>query len=188
MFVCVAVFSFHFLWLTAKYSLPFSCSFFLWVLCSLVVWRVCVFHLDVKCVPCNDAIVLALWSDSENEVVPDIITRRDNPFLNSNPRQEEDEDEEEEGRFKAMPNKQKDDLAQRRAQSRPLPHRDGPMSFVSASMSQADLQKWERLKMTEPRCPTHTLCFSTHAVLSTKMLLYVKCGLLMTLRYVCVFL
>ncbi|XP_038569024.1 LIM and calponin homology domains-containing protein 1-like isoform X2 [Micropterus salmoides] len=87
---------------------------------------------------------------SENEVVPDIITRRDNPFLNSNPRQEEDEDEEEEGRFKAMPNKQKDDLAQRRAQSRPLPHRDGPMSFVSASMSQADLQKWERLKMTEP--------------------------------------
>ncbi|XP_045903407.1 LIM and calponin homology domains-containing protein 1a isoform X2 [Micropterus dolomieu] len=87
---------------------------------------------------------------SENEVVPDIITRRDNPFLNSAPRQEEDEDEEEEGRFKAMPNKQKDDLAQRRAQSRPLPLRDGPMSFVSASMSQADLQKWERLKMTEP--------------------------------------
>ncbi|XP_044046326.1 LIM and calponin homology domains-containing protein 1-like isoform X10 [Siniperca chuatsi] len=88
---------------------------------------------------------------SENEAVPDIITRRDNPFLNSTSRHEEEEDEGEEGKVKATPNKQKDDLAQRRAQSRPLSHRDGPMSFVSASMSQADLQKWERLKMTEPR-------------------------------------
>ncbi|XP_056227871.1 LIM and calponin homology domains-containing protein 1-like isoform X2 [Seriola aureovittata] len=92
---------------------------------------------------------------SEKETFPDIITRRDNPFLNSAPRhkEEEEEDEEEageEGRVKAMPNKQKDDLARRRAQSRPLPHRDGPMSFVSASMSQADMKKWERLKMTEP--------------------------------------
>lgn len=108
--------------------------------------------------------------DSEKEAVPDIITRRDNPFLNSAPRHEEEEDEEEEGeegKVKATPNKQKDDLAQRRARGRPLPHRAGPMSFVSASMSQADMQKWERLKMTEPRCPTHTLCFSTCAVQST---------------------
>ncbi|XP_047434572.1 LIM and calponin homology domains-containing protein 1-like isoform X2 [Mugil cephalus] len=90
---------------------------------------------------------------SEKEAVPDIITRRDNPFLNSAPRREEEEDEEEvgeEGKVKVMPNKQKDDLARRRAQSRPLPHRDGPMSFVSSSMSWADMQKWERLKMTEP--------------------------------------
>ncbi|KAF7666739.1 hypothetical protein LDENG_00093160 [Lucifuga dentata] len=88
----------------------------------------------------------------DKEEVPDIITRRDNPFLNSTPRheQEEDEEEEEEERVKAVPNKQKDDLAHRRAQSRPLPHRDGPMNFVSASMSQADMQKWERLRMTEP--------------------------------------
>uniref|UniRef100_UPI0037E8A751 microtubule-associated protein futsch-like n=1 Tax=Semicossyphus pulcher TaxID=241346 RepID=UPI0037E8A751 len=80
---------------------------------------------------------------SEKEVVPDIITRRENPFLNSTPRHkevEDEEDEEEEGKVKAMPNKQKDDLAQRRAQSRPLPHREGPVSFVSASMSQADMQ------------------------------------------------
>ncbi|KAM3622848.1 uncharacterized protein V6R79_003921 [Siganus canaliculatus] len=90
---------------------------------------------------------------SDKEAIPDIITRRDNPFLHSlAPRHEEEEDEEkEEGEEgKVMPNKQKDDLAQRRAQSRPRPHRDGPMSFVSASMSQADVQKWERLKMTEP--------------------------------------
>ncbi|CAK6973981.1 LIM and calponin homology domains-containing protein 1-like isoform X4 [Scomber scombrus] len=92
---------------------------------------------------------------SEKEAVPDIITRRDNPFLKSTPRhgvEEEDEEKEEgeEGRVKAMPNKQKDDLALRRAQSRPLPHRDGPMNFAPASMSQADMQKWERLKLTEP--------------------------------------
>ncbi|KAM8773407.1 uncharacterized protein AB9X84_016101 isoform 1-T1 [Acanthopagrus schlegelii] len=91
--------------------------------------------------------------NSEKEAVPDIITRRDNPFLNSAPRHEEEEEEEEEGeerKVQAVPNKQRDDLAQRRAQSRPLPHRDGPKSFVSAPMSQADMQKWERLKMTEP--------------------------------------
>lgn len=96
--------------------------------------------------------------DSEKEAVGDIITRRDNTFLNSTPRPEEEEDDGEDGEEgKVMPNKQKDDLAQRRAQSRPLPHRDGPVSFVSAPMSQADMQKWERLKMTEPRCPTHNL-------------------------------
>ncbi|KAM4603338.1 uncharacterized protein ACJ7VT_018055 [Polymixia lowei] len=69
----------------------------------------------------------------------------------------EEEDEEEEGqggRVNAVPNKQKDDLARRRAQSRPLPHRDGPMSFISASMSQADMQKWERLRMAEPSEPS----------------------------------
>lgn len=48
-------------------------------------------------------------------------------------------------------NKQRDDLAQRRAQSKPLPQREGPASFVTAPMSQADMQKWERLKMSDPR-------------------------------------
>ncbi|KAM4751068.1 uncharacterized protein FYW61_006878 isoform 2-T2 [Anableps anableps] len=81
---------------------------------------------------------------SEKEAVCDIITRKGNPFL------KEEEDEGEEGKDKAMPNKQRDDLARRRGQSRPLPQRDGPMSFVSSSMSQADVQKWERLRMTEP--------------------------------------
>lgn len=49
------------------------------------------------------------------------------------------------------PSKQRDDLAQRRAQTRPLPQREGPASFVSATMSQADMQKWERLRMSDPR-------------------------------------
>ncbi|XP_056264885.1 LIM and calponin homology domains-containing protein 1-like isoform X10 [Pseudoliparis swirei] len=98
---------------------------------------------------------------SEKEAVPDIMTRRDNPFLNSAPRHEDGEDgEEEEGKVTATPNKQKDDLARRRAQSKPLPQRDGPVSLVSASMSQADMQKWKRLKMTEPSeaCPSSPVC------------------------------
>ncbi|XP_014890497.1 LIM and calponin homology domains-containing protein 1-like isoform X1 [Poecilia latipinna] len=81
---------------------------------------------------------------SEKEAVCDIITREDNPSL------KEEEDEGEEGKDKTMPNKQRDDLARRRGQSRPLPQRDGPMSFVSSSMSPSDVQKWERLRMTEP--------------------------------------
>ncbi|MED6249380.1 hypothetical protein ATANTOWER_013236, partial [Ataeniobius toweri] len=81
---------------------------------------------------------------SEKEAVCDIITRNDNSSLR------EEEDEGEEGKDKPIPNKQRDDLACRRGQSRPLPQRDGPMSFVSSFMSQADMQKWERLRMTEP--------------------------------------
>lgn len=96
--------------------------------------------------------------DSEREAVSDIITRRDNPFLSPAPQHEDGEHEEEQGDAEsAVPNKQKDDLAQRRAQNRPLPQKDGATKFVSAHMSQADMQKWERLKMTEPRCPTHTV-------------------------------
>lgn len=121
----------------------------------------CVTHIDVKCVP-YDAIPPALWLDSEREA--DVITRRDNPFLNPAPQHEDGEHQEEQAEAEsAIPNKQKDDLAQRRAQSRPLPQKDGPTKFVSASMSQADMQKWERLKMTEPRCPTHTAWFHIHS-------------------------
>lgn len=107
--------------------------------------------------------------DSEKEALPDIITRKEN---NTSKEEEEKEDEEEERKDKVMPNKQKDDLALRRAQSKPLPHRDGPMSFVASSMSLADIQKWERLRMTEPRCPTHTLILSKHAVNTEKCCVY----------------
>lgn len=96
--------------------------------------------------------------DSEREAVSDIVTRRDNPFLNTASQHEDGEHEEEQADAEnTIPNRQKDDLAQRRAPSRPLPQKDGPTKFVSAHMSQADMQKWERLKMTEPRCPTHAV-------------------------------
>ncbi|XP_034045176.1 LIM and calponin homology domains-containing protein 1a isoform X2 [Thalassophryne amazonica] len=88
---------------------------------------------------------------SKKEAVPDIIRRRDNPFLNSTPHHEHEADEEAEAEEdKAVPNKQKDDLALRRVQSQPVRHRDGAASFVSASMSQADMETWERLRIPEP--------------------------------------
>lgn len=103
------------------------------------------------CVPCGPNVP----TPSDKEALPDIITRRENPFLNSAPRREQEEDEEEEvEEVRAVPNRQKDDLALRRAQSWPLPQKEGPASFAPAAMSQADMQKWERLKMTDPRCPT----------------------------------
>ncbi|XP_071264201.1 LIM domain only protein 7-like isoform X2 [Salvelinus alpinus] len=89
---------------------------------------------------------------SAKEAVCDIITRRDNPFLSpASQREEEEEEEEGRGVKVPLPNKTKDDLARRRGQNRPRPsHRDGPMSFVHASITQSDLEKWERLKMSEP--------------------------------------
>lgn len=119
-------------------------------------------HVGVKRVPC-DAILPPLWSDSEREAASDIVTRRDNTFLNPAPRHEDHEREEEQAEVEsAIPNKQKDDLAQRRVQSRPAPHGEGLTKYVSAHMSQADMQKWERLKMTEPRCPPHTDGLTRH--------------------------
>lgn len=109
--------------------------------------------------------MLDLWSDSVKEAIPDIITRRDNPFLKE---KEEESDEGKEGSVEAVPNKQRDDLARRRAHSRPLSHRDAQMSFVTSPMSRADVQRWERLKMTEPRCTTHTLSLRTCNAVSLK--------------------
>ncbi|XP_061883099.1 LIM and calponin homology domains-containing protein 1a isoform X2 [Entelurus aequoreus] len=99
---------------------------------------------------------------SEGEQIPDMVTRKD-----SAPRRREGEEEEVaratgeaedvggEGKVKATPNVQTDDLALRRAQARPRPlHRDGPVSLASAAMSQADLEKWEKLRMTEPSEPS----------------------------------
>ncbi|XP_077380153.1 LIM and calponin homology domains-containing protein 1-like isoform X1 [Festucalex cinctus] len=86
---------------------------------------------------------------SELEQIPDIITRQKE---GEDEEEEEREDESEDaGKVKATPDKLMDDLALRRAQTRPRPlPRDGPMSLTSAAMSQADVQKWERLRMSEP--------------------------------------
>ncbi|XP_064190931.1 uncharacterized protein LOC135254574 [Anguilla rostrata] len=48
----------------------------------------------------------------------------------------------------ALPNVEKDDLSRRRVQSRPLPLRDPLQTFVQASITPSDLEKWQRLKMT----------------------------------------
>ncbi|XP_077575273.1 LIM and calponin homology domains-containing protein 1-like [Stigmatopora nigra] len=51
-------------------------------------------------------------------------------------------------RPKVMPDKQADDLAFRRARPRPL-RQDGPNTSTAGAMSPADVQKWERLRMSE---------------------------------------
>lgn len=59
----------------------------------------------------------------------------------------------------ALPNALKDDLARRRAYSGPPPQRENLSAFMQASITQSDLEKWERLKMTiETRCLHVSLC------------------------------
>ncbi|XP_066576579.1 LIM and calponin homology domains-containing protein 1a isoform X3 [Amia ocellicauda] len=90
-------------------------------------------------------------SESEARVpeVSQIVTRKDNPFLQPQHRAKEVEEGEEAGRggLAVVPNVQRDDLAKRRTQSGPVPHRE-PQAFVKASITQSDLEKWERLKLS----------------------------------------
>ncbi|KAK1175323.1 hypothetical protein AOXY_G3012 [Acipenser oxyrinchus oxyrinchus] len=74
----------------------------------------------------------------------EILTRRENPFLK--PLQNDSEEEEQGGQV-TVPNVQRDDLAKRRAQSGPAPYRE-TQPFVKASITQSDLEKWERLKLS----------------------------------------
>ncbi|RXM98149.1 LIM and calponin homology domains-containing protein 1 [Acipenser ruthenus] len=74
----------------------------------------------------------------------EILTRRENPFLK--PLQNDSEEEEQGGQV-TVPNVQRDDLAKRRAQGGPAPYRE-TQPFVKASITQSDLEKWERLKLS----------------------------------------
>ncbi|KAJ8384857.1 hypothetical protein AAFF_G00197670 [Aldrovandia affinis] len=99
---------------------------------------------------------------SESEAPPSetsrIVPRKGNASLV----QEEEEQEEggQGGGPQALPNVEKDDLSRRRAQNRTLPHRDPLQAFVQASITQSDLEKWQRLKMTtEPsEAPPAPVC------------------------------
>lgn len=90
-------------------------------------------------------------------------TRKDDPFLNPEKAREKEDDEDdradaEGGGQAALPNVQKDDLARRRGQSGALPPRDPQQALVQTAMTQADLEKWQRLQMsTESRCLTSDL-------------------------------
>ncbi|KAI1887292.1 hypothetical protein AGOR_G00188750 [Albula goreensis] len=80
---------------------------------------------------------------------PHIITRKETPA--PRPQREEEGEEEEGGQGggpQPLPNVEKDDLSRRRAQNRPLPNKDPLQAFVQASITQSDLEKWQRLKMT----------------------------------------
>ncbi|XP_048054379.1 LOW QUALITY PROTEIN: LIM and calponin homology domains-containing protein 1a [Megalobrama amblycephala] len=92
---------------------------------------------------------------SESDPTPaevSIITRKDNPFLTpekesgSEQENEEGTDREKVGRV-VVPNVKTDDLARRRAQSGPIPQRDPRQSLAQTTITQSDLEKWQRLKM-----------------------------------------
>ncbi|XP_057628396.1 LIM and calponin homology domains-containing protein 1 isoform X6 [Chionomys nivalis] len=51
--------------------------------------------------------------------------------------------------FRKAPDLQKDDLAQRRIQGRHTPHREAPSFIKLSSITEADLETWERLKVSE---------------------------------------
>ncbi|MCJ8749203.1 hypothetical protein PDJAM_G00173680, partial [Pangasius djambal] len=79
-----------------------------------------------------------------------IVARKDNPFLSPHGRkkgEEEESDEEDKGQS-VVPNIQKDDLARRRTQIGSLPQRDPRQSLAQTSITQSDLEKWQRLSMT----------------------------------------
>ncbi|XP_026059705.1 LIM and calponin homology domains-containing protein 1a isoform X2 [Carassius auratus] len=94
---------------------------------------------------------------SESDSTPaevSIITRKDNPFLTPEKDSEsEQEKEKEEGTDRekvarvVIPNVKTDDLARRRAQSGPVPQRDPRQSLAQTTITQSDLEKWQRLKM-----------------------------------------
>lgn len=52
-----------------------------------------------------------------------------------------------------VPDLHKDDLAQRRIRGRLTPHREAPSFVTLSSITEADLETWERLKVSgETRC------------------------------------
>uniref|UniRef100_A0A8C3IRF1 LIM and calponin homology domains 1 n=1 Tax=Chrysemys picta bellii TaxID=8478 RepID=A0A8C3IRF1_CHRPI len=71
-----------------------------------------------------------------------IVTRKENPFLQS-----QDIESEEEEQVK-VPDIQRDDLAKRKTQSNLNQQQESPV-FVKASITQADLETWDRLKVSE---------------------------------------
>ncbi|MBN3326148.1 LIMC1 protein, partial [Atractosteus spatula] len=89
------------------------------------------------------------WTDSSKGQPGDDPSRRENALL---PPQHRDS-EEEAGSPATSPHVQRDDLAKRRAQRGPVPHKE-PQAFVKASITQSDLEKWQRL----------TLCTDTRSV------------------------
>lgn len=63
------------------------------------------------------------------------------------------ESEPAEAGLRKVPDLYKDDLAQRRIQGRLGPHREAPSFITVASITEADLETWERLKVSEKtRC------------------------------------
>ncbi|XP_064419272.1 LIM and calponin homology domains-containing protein 1a isoform X9 [Latimeria chalumnae] len=86
---------------------------------------------------------------SENQVQasdPTDITRKQNSFFKSHRNDSEKEGEEQQQQVK-VPDVLRDDLAKRKAQSSLAIRQELPL-FIKGSVTQADLEKWEKLKMS----------------------------------------
>lgn len=76
----------------------------------------------------------------------EIVASKEEPLLQT----EKTESEEEQQQVKG-PDAERDDLAKRKSQSS-LPQRREDVPFVNASITEADLETWKRLKLSgEPR-------------------------------------
>ncbi|XP_053533620.1 LIM and calponin homology domains-containing protein 1a isoform X3 [Ictalurus punctatus] len=107
-------------------------------------------------------------------VAVSIITRKENPFLSPEKAREKENDEDDEretegGGQAVLPNIQKDDLARRRGQTGALPLRDHQRSLAQTSMTQSDLEKWQRLQMSTENSDSPPLCQSCLAASSVKV-------------------
>uniref|UniRef100_A0A8C2FUB1 LIM and calponin homology domains 1a n=1 Tax=Cyprinus carpio TaxID=7962 RepID=A0A8C2FUB1_CYPCA len=118
-------------------------------------------------------------SDSTSAEVS-IITRKDNPFLTPEKDSESEQEKEkgtdrEKGARVVMPNVKKDDLARRRGQRGPVPQRDPRQSLAQTTITQSDLEKWQRLKMNtessdDPIVPLCQMCLEKGCLsVSSKM-------------------
>jgi len=104
---------------------------------------------------------ILIYSESDSTPAEvSILTRKDNPFLTPE-KESGSEQENEEGTVRekvgwvVMPDVKTDDLARRRAQSGSVPQRDPLQSLAQTTITQSDLEKWQRLKMnTDSRCLT----------------------------------
>ncbi|KAG9259650.1 LIM and calponin homology domains-containing protein 1 isoform X3 [Astyanax mexicanus] len=117
-------------------------------------------------------------SSSSSSTEVSIITRKDNASLTPETvRQREDvkecsvERETEEKEKGVVPNVQKDDLARRRGQTVALPQQDPRLTLVQTAITQSDLEKWQRLKMSTdssdpPPAPLCQACLEKGSILA----------------------
>ncbi|KAI4875173.1 hypothetical protein NFI96_014239 [Prochilodus magdalenae] len=117
--------------------------------------------------------------DSEaSPAEPPIIARKDKPSLTpekvrarDDEKEHGDEVEAEGGGRAAVPNVQKDDLAKRRGQTGATPQRDPRKALVQTPITQSDLEKWQRLKMStensdSPPAPLCQACVEKGSILA----------------------
>ncbi|TRY94474.1 hypothetical protein DNTS_004614 [Danionella cerebrum] len=109
---------------------------------------------------------ILIYSESDSTPAEvSIITRKDNPFFapekqSGTEKENEGGTEREEIERVVIPNVKTDDLARRWAQSGALPQKDQRQSLAQTTITQSDLEKWQRLKMTTDSSddPTVPLC------------------------------